>query len=77
MTVLISKLLPLPLPLRVGSPRVGTGPPSEGTTGDVVLSQARTRPGDVSIALGLWMLKQGWPELGRGPPVRGHMGSRI
>ena len=67
MTVLISKPFPLPPPLGVGSPRVGAGPPSAGTTGDVVLSLALTRPGDVSIALGSRTLKRGWPELGRGP----------
>ena len=67
MTVLISKPFPLPLPLGFGSPRVGAGPPNAGTTGDVMLSLALTRPGDVSIALGSRILKRGWPELGRGP----------
>ena len=69
MTVLILKPFPLPPPLRVGSPHVGAGPPSAGTTGDVILSLARTRLGDVSIALGSRMLKQGWPELGQGPQL--------
>ena len=65
----MSKLFPLPPPRGVDSPRVGAGPPSVGTIGDVVLSLALTRPGEVSIALGSRMLKRGWPELGRGPQL--------
>ena len=68
MTVLISNPLPLPSPpLGFGSPHVGAGPPRAGTIGEVVFSRAQTRPGDVSMALGLCMLKQGGPELGQDP----------
>ena len=77
MTVLISKPFPLPPPLGVGSPRVGAGPPSKGTTGDVVLSLARTRPGDVSMALGSRVLKRGCPTLGQGPQFEDGQGFEV
>ena len=69
MTVLISNPFPLPPPLGVGSPRIGAGPPSAGTMGEVVLSRARTHPGNISMALGSRVLKRGWPELGQGPQL--------
>ena len=65
----MSNPLPLLPPHGVGNPHVGAGPPNAGTIGDVVLSQVHTHPGDVSIALGSQMLKQGCPELGCGPQL--------
>ena len=67
MTVLISNLFPLPPPLGVGNPCVGAGPPKAGMIGEVVLRWVWTCPGDMSMALGSWILKRGWPELGQGP----------